>query len=554
MKRYLLPAILFLMAPQLSWTQSTYQSVYKILEEKCASCHGNASPQSGLDLEGSGATVSARAADVYDNLVWKQPENSYAQGKRFSQIYPGRPDRSFLFRKVNNGLEQTIQLDAQEGGVQPPVGHPALSKVERELIRQWILFGAPADGTVVKESLLDDYYNKNGIASFPDGPPPAPAEGEGFQIKMGPFYLEPAGSGNNELEFFQKYELELPDDVDVNRIDIQISNYSHHFIVYSYENPSDATAVNHGMRLNPYHKDVNLVTAVQEATDLKLPNGTAFIWDNDIVLDLNSHYINYSANATYQAEAYLNVYTQAARTAKQEMRSELVANVDIFIPNNGTPTTFNEALTDDGLGEIFVWGLMGHTHQYGTGYKIYKREGGRIGDIIYDGACAQGVPNCLAPEFDYQHIPLRYFDEFLPIDMRSGNGLIHSAEWVNDGPRNVWFGLTSEDEMMVMIMMYLTDTTGLSQTTTSIGSPLVELPGLRVHPNPMREQTTFYLPPGYGELQITIYDLLGRQLRSYSGQGGTMFNLERGTLEKGMYVYKVEDSSGRVASGKLLLE
>ena len=40
--------------------QSTFTEVYNIFQAKCATCHSNANPQSGLDLEGAGATDQNR--------------------------------------------------------------------------------------------------------------------------------------------------------------------------------------------------------------------------------------------------------------------------------------------------------------------------------------------------------------------------------------------------------------------------------------------------------------------------------------------------------------
>ncbi|MCB0683650.1 MAG: hypothetical protein KDC32_22530, partial [Saprospiraceae bacterium] len=58
-------------------------------------------------------------------------------------------------------------------------------------------------------------------------------------------------------------------------------------------------------------------------------------------------------------------------------------------------------------GEVFLWGLMGHTHKYGKGYKVYRRTGGQQGELLYDASCPQGIPGCVSPYFDYQHIPMR---------------------------------------------------------------------------------------------------------------------------------------------------
>ena len=183
--------------------------------------------------------------------------------------------------------------------------------------------------------MIEEYYTtNNGLEAFPDGPPPAPAEDEGFQIKMGSYFLEP----NGEVEYYQKYELDLPEDQEVTRIDIQFSDYSHHFLIYDF-NPGGDASTPPGLRLNAFHNDIGLVAAVQGPTDLHLPEGTAFRWEEGLVLDLNSHYINYSATNIYKAEVYLNIYTQPVGTAAQEMKTELITHFDFWVPNDGDLVT-----------------------------------------------------------------------------------------------------------------------------------------------------------------------------------------------------------------------
>ena len=106
---------------------------------------------------------------------------------------------------------------------------------------------------------------------------------------------------------------------------------------------------------------------------------------------------------------------------------------------------------------------MGHTHQYGVGYKAYERSAltKKKADMIYDASCPNGIPGCASPYFDYQHIPMRYFEPLEPLTMNIFNGLVHEASWINDGPQGVGFGVTSDDEMMVMVIMYTEDSTGV---------------------------------------------------------------------------------------------
>ena len=526
--------------------QSTMSRVYQIMQEKCATCHSHDDPQSGLDLEESGSTNSIKELKVHQNLINVTPANAYAAAQGYKYVYPGRTDLSYLFRKLNLGLEETISMHADEAGTMPPYGSPQLTEAEKELFRQWILFGAKSSGQQVDENLINDYYTNGGQESFPDGPPEAPTADEGFQLKMGPFFLEPGG----ELEYFSKYELDLPDDVDVDRIEVFMSNYSHHFIIYDFNNGGDA-AITDGLRLDPDHSDIGMVAALQEPTDLRLPGGTAFVWEQDKVLDLNSHYINYSAVLPYLAENYVNIYTKPSGTAAQEMKTELIANFDIPIPNNGNVTTHTQHVNFN-LGEVFVWGLMGHTHQYGTSYKVYERvSNGTQGDLIYDAACPQGVPGCISPLFDYQHIPMRYFQPLMPLTMNFSNGIIHEATWVNEGPSSVNFGPTSDDEMMVLILMYTDDTTGVATSIKEIYNPL---DAVQVFPNPVKDKATVVLPAGIDAIRFTLFDSRGKALLHRAEQGNSTFDINRNNLPSGMYFYRVEDEFGRFTSGKLVLE
>ncbi|MFK7806500.1 MAG: T9SS type A sorting domain-containing protein, partial [Saprospiraceae bacterium] len=483
------------------------------------------------------------------NIVDVTPANTYAAGKGFDYIYKGRPDRSFLFRKANQGLEQTIDMHADEGGTMPPATQPQLTDVEKEMIRQWVLYGAPQNGEVVEEQLIEDYYGGMGLASF-DAPPPAPDPSEGFQIKMGPFYLEPQGQPKDELEYFLKYELDMPEDVDVDRIDMKISPSSHHLIVYAFDPPVFAQLIDPGLRLEANHSAIDLVAAIQESTDLRLPETTAFTWQNDMILDLNSHYINYSASQVLQAEAYINIYTKEAGSAEHEMKTELIVKPDIPIPNNANTIEYSDIEASNSYGEIFIWGIMGHTHKYGTSYKAYKRVNGQQDEIIYDAACSDGAPGCVSPFFDYQHIPMRYFEPLLPMDMTNGNGLIHTASWLNDGPFPVNFGPTSDDEMMVLVLMY---------TDEQIGDPvsnneITNEPSLKIYPNPMDELALLELPERGSTYNFRLYDVLGKEVRSVDRIETSDWLLERGSLGSGMYVYVVLGEDGERYTGKLLIE
>ncbi len=544
MKKNLLFLSLCFIVTSMSYAQSTYSKVYEIFQSKCVSCHSNASPQGQLDLQGSGTTA---AATVFSKLVKTKPKNAIAAAKGDFLIYPGRADRSFLFRKCNDTFEKTITLASNEGTAMPKSG-TALTDKEKEIIRQWILYGASQTAKSLDLTLIDTYYDKGGKSSFPDGAPPAPAVGEGFQIKMGPFFLKPDG----EIEYYQKYELTLPTDVEVNRVDFKISSYSHHFILYNFGQGGDAS-IPAGLRLNANHSNISLVAAVQESTDLKLPKNTAFKWKNNLVLDLNSHCINYSLDQVFAAEAYVNVYTQKTGTAKQEMYTNLIPNLNISIPNNGNLTTFSKSVVLANTPPVYLWGLMGHTHKYGKSYKIFARQNnGQKGELLYDAACPQGTPNCVSPWYDYKHIPMRYFSPLQKTVVNNNGGFVHEASWMNDGPVPVAFGPTSDDEMMVMIAMYTLDTIGLSTPTRDLEKN--SLDNVRVSPNPMLDAATFTLPIDAENVDFTLFDVTGKVIFQQKNIQEKEFVLERNNLMQGIYLYQLEDAQGRRSVGRLVVE
>jgi hypothetical protein len=343
------------------------------------------------------------------------------------------------------------------------------------------------------------------------------------------------------VEYYQKYELSLPADVEVNRLDLKMSGYSHHLILYNFTG-NGANAIPHGLRLNANHQEINLVAAVQEQSDLRLPEGTAFKWDNNYVLDINSHYINYSLSMPYQCEAYINVYTQTPGTAKQEMFATLLVNPYIPIPNNGNLVTHTRPEFQIGADSIYVWGLMGHTHKYGRGYKVWKRlTNGQKGELIYDASCPFGVPGCPSQYFDYRHIPLRYWEPLLPI--KWSQGIIHEASWVNEGPAPVSFGPTSDDEMMVLIAFYT-----LEPLTVATGEPVDTDTGkgVLVSPNPAAGQTSVTIP-GVQQIRLfRLFDIRGRMVSQQTDITGNRIEVALSGLAPGIYLFDADGRRGRL--------
>ncbi len=460
--------------------QSTTERVYEIFQASCtfSSCHSNSAQAFGLDLQGSGANPML---EVYDNLVNVTPNNSHAAGENNKLIKPGDPARSFLFRKVQNGLDPSLSLHSAENNPMPVSGN-ALREVDVELIRQWILYGAPETGEVIDVTLIDNYYNSNGVSSVPN-PPAKPAEGEGIQIHLGPYFLPPG----TEDEVFLKHDLMLEEDIEVVKTETYMGVQSHHFIINKFL-PADVTVCgfplgNDGPEsFAEGFRDVNssshfaalLQLGAQEAGTFELPYNTAYTWESGSIIDLNSHYINANQNQVLAAEVFVNIYTQEAGMAEQEMNTLMLPQTSLEIPGDGVEVTIDQNLPigfcyQDGL---YLWALTSHTHQYGTDFDIYRSDAsGAELEHLFDASCfIDGVPGCNDEFYDYQHPPTREFENYFGLS--GTDWLKQEASYVNNSGETVNFGLTSEDEMLIMFLFFVEDTAGLINSSPNLQDDL----------------------------------------------------------------------------------
>ncbi len=527
---------------------STWQDVYNLLQTECASCH--------VAAHESGLVLSASIAEVYNNLVYVVPTNDVAAEKNYFRVKPGDPYTSFLFRKVNNGLAPDVTLSPEEGDPCPQDGLP-LDNKDIELIRQWILYGAHEEGEQVEEALITDFYDNDGIQSMPS-PPAAPSPEDGFQIHFGPYFLWPG----TEHEYWLEYFTGLPIDEEIYRLDTYMGEYSHHFITYKFNSMLGPVLTPAGLHDGPDYLFMDLVSANQYSDSLILPEKTALTWETGTVLNLNSHYINYSPDKVLACDVYINVYTQPAGTAVQVMYPFLVSNADFWIPANNLPYTASADLYDNSSAddEVFIWAMSSHTHQLGADFDIYIRTpDGEKGEHIFDASCSstEGIPGCITEIYDYKHPPVRVWPGMLPV--KPEDGLIYETTWINDGPEPVGFGLTSEDEMMVMIYFYVSDTAGLNLPIITGIEEEKFSEDLMLFPNPASD--VIYMQTNVissNDLIVELTDITGKitSIKNYSVITGSpsVLKIQCNGLVSGIYVVRITDQNGNGFAGKVVLQ
>ncbi|OWY25764.1 T9SS C-terminal target domain-containing protein [Sphingobacteriales bacterium UPWRP_1] len=525
-------------------TPDTYTSVYNLLVAKCSGCHGGSSPDGNLNL-------SAAPATVYNSLVNANPVNPAALAKGHKRIAPGYPRRSFLLRKINHNLDPGNNPTTGEGNAMPPYPNPALADEEIELLRQWVLHGAPQTGYVADTALIHAFYNGEGLLGVPEPLAPPPA-GEGFQIYIGRYFVPPL----TETENFIKYDPQFTAPVEIDHIGVSTVPQNHHFVIYKYY-PGQAQFFPEGVRDTSFssHGSADIAVGIApQVTEINLPQGTAYRWEQNTVLDFNYHVVN-TSEFVLGVDAYVNFYTQPVGTAPSVMYSRFFPNFNISIPWNNTDHV-EEALCVDSLETNYwrIWILYTHTHRYGKDYDLFLRnDDGSQGEQIYEGFY----------NFDYTfnqgyyswgvEAPQRVFDTLLQVDPRKG--IIQRAVYNNyAGPDPIGFGLTSVDEMMVAGFQFVYGDPLPALGTQQPDAPLAAT--LQIYPNPMHRQATLLLPAQYQNQPVTalLYNPAGQIVQRIESKGQPQALIEKDNLPPGVYVCQAFTPTKFIGTVKLVVE
>jgi len=553
MKRFY-SALLVASLPAIGFAQSTAESVSAIFQANCTTaCHSGGNPSANLDLSGT-------PSDLVDALVDVDPFNPAAAAKGYKLIDPGYPHNSFvLYKCAYEEWDDQFGMDPAEGNPMPD-GGGQLEKEEIELIRQWILYGAKPSGTDVSPQTLYDYYHVNGMARIEKPAPPAP--GEGIQMHMGPFFLEPG----EEVEFYKKEMLEENDEQNVTKFEAFFNDDSHHFLLFELD-PAVAANEDDGLRPvgfenafeNPY------IIGWVDPDVTELPNGTAYKINENALIDLNYHIINYASNgdSVQAAEAYVNLYTDNTSSDLIEMESDLLIynyynNVVPFIGpaalsiiNNGNEQTFTEAIyNSNSTDSLYIWFLSSHTHKYGTDYDIYKRNpDGSRGDQLYEGFynTTYDFPQ---GSYDWEHPPNLYLDDFYGemIAIAEKDGLIQEAKYEINNPNEgavVNFGLTTDDEMMLAFIQYTRERVPDQQPQGIFDGENKKSSIMSIYPNPTNGSSTikFSLDES-ADVKLIVYNSLGQEVNS----------LYNGSMTAGPATFQFDASAGLDPNGLYLIQ
>lgn len=478
--------------------------MHQILQTNCAgsSCHSGSTPTFNVTLSESA---------LYTALVNATPVNPAAATKGDKLITPGYADRSFLLRKIAHGLNENnihLALNQPSEGSEMPQGASALSKPEIELFRQWILRGAPQTGNVVDTAIIAKYYSGKGKDDTYSNHAP-PAAGTGFQIYVGKILVPPA----TEDYYYIKHDPRLPSAIEIPEITTMLPAATHHFVIFKYQ-PGQSGLYKEGLRPEAESSHASVLDGIGTGPNLwdyDLPNSSAYFWEQSTVLDLNLHIRNNMADTVMGCDLYINVYTQPLGTTTEYM---LIRNYPVFsivIPPDNVEHEFIEVANDTNETHYWkVWQLYGHTHQWGTDYDIFLRNpNGTMGSQEYESwySYEQGF-NVGYHRFGVD-ATFRFYPENALLEVDPRLGWIHRARYKNNTQDTIYWGITSDEEMMVMGFQYITGDT-LGALPSGIGKSESNTMRVNVFPNPASEEISLnYSLVNAADVSIELTNLLG---------------------------------------------
>ena len=432
---------------------SAYHDIQEyVFDKSCANsaCHAAPANSRGLSLE---------YGFSYDALVGVVPQNPAAAAAGMKLVDPENPDNSFLLTKlIGPGLDQ---------GARMPFNGGMIHTGKIEAIRTWIEAGAPETGKVAGIGDLGVLRDPGETFDPPAPPPP----GQGYQLHLPKFKIEP----NTEREVYYATQIKdengnpVEGDIFINRVEIFYPAGSHHFILYRLTEEGLAkgllkNGIVPDIAVNPedtfreldtdtpdpvfgvFGGDRLFVIGTQtDDTLFQFPEGVGLRLPADTVYDLNSHYINLLGTETLIGETYVNIYTIPEAEVKYEALEIFVSNRAINVPPGTTRVAKLTWYVEDELErrghtpdtELNVFLLTSHMHRHGELFEIFQKSTGEM----------------LHRSIAYDDAPIDLFDPVLRLDV--DDGLNFQCTHNNyDTSEPLIFGLTSEDEMCIIFGYY----------------------------------------------------------------------------------------------------
>jgi hypothetical protein len=258
--------------------------------------------------------------------------------------------------------------------------------------------------------------------------------GDSFSVQFGPVTI-PSGQENTQCVVVK---LDNPTMLHVGQIHNELSQGSHHLIVYRTNDtvekltPFDCQPFSD--LLKPENGSPLMVTQKHDDI-LTLPKGVAFSFKPQQFLRLEMHYIN-TGNTDLQVQAKTTVTSILESEFTDEADFLFLGDPDIKVPAHGTQKVGPVYLglqTEQFGAKIF--GITGHTHQWGTNVKVSLADGKDGPDkVLYD-----------VPGWQWSEPATVKLDP--PEVIPANGGFRFECDYDNKGNTDVKFGESANQEM-----------------------------------------------------------------------------------------------------------
>jgi hypothetical protein len=552
-----------------------YGVIYNILSTKCsnAGCHSAASGQS--------LRFDTTAAAVYTEIYNQPPVNANALSRGEQLVWMDQPYQSYLLKKAGRWFDTDLGLPVGEpDSVAHSQASTGLTNIEVEYIRQWIMDSAAQVMPNIDTAVINAYYTDTTSGPFS---PKLPKLASGLQLRYGPFFLRNT-PGQNQVEYLLMNQVNFPAGQEATEMNLQMTSFSHHFILFTFDDSTDAVAKATGLRevtlsigntVSPFDGNKTVCSVWVYSQDIKLPTQTAFFWPKTTYFDLDFHMLNYSTYPILPFDVYVNIATtnRDVNDNTIQMKSRLNNNNTLGTADFYPPYHYNSIAAhstsvcidedqDNGSGNgglagndsmRYIWMINSHTHKMGVGFNIhtYKPDPNTIhyiydgdntfgADTLYNGFMTYNSPNGVIDQgyYDWEHPPLEYFPNLYAVNYKT-SGLIAETTYRNDSSFNQTFGFTTAQEMQLFYYLYVTTVPpGLALGVNNINKSGFDF---NVYPNPMSGSGSIsYTLASAATVNASICDITGKQVATLKNDkeqaGSYSVDINDGkTLSAGMY-------------------
>ena len=536
--------------------------VYNILNTNCsnAGCHSATSAQS-LRFDTTSAAVHA---EIYN----QPPMNISALNRGERLVWMDQPYQSYLLKKAGSWFDSDLGLPVGESdSAAHSQASTGLTNIQVEYIRQWIMNSASDTGQTLDTTIINSYYNDT--TSGPFSPKLAkPSANTGIQWRYGPIFLRNA-PGHNQGEYMLMNQINFPSDQEVTGLNVAMTSFSHHFILFTFNDSASAAAKAVGFRsvqlslgntVSPFDGNKAVASAWVFSQDIELPTQTAFFWPKTTYIDLDFHMLNYSTYAILPFDVYINIAATPRNVNDNiiQMKAHLNNNTSLgaidlnppyylnLIPPHATSRCIDEDQNNGSDTTRYLWMLNSHTHKMGVAFNIYNFDPSQPNDLgkdtIYNGFMTynnfSGVVN--QGYYDWEHPPIEFFPNLLPVNFRT-SGLIAETVYKNGSSSYQTFGFTTAQEMQLFYYLYT------SEVPAALGLKNINKTtfDFSIYPNPMAGTGTIsYTLSSPSTVNASVLDITGKEIATLKDDkeqaGSYTINISQDkALSAGMYFAKL---------------